>query len=257
MKKIQKKKRRKSKEDKKYSLLAAFVYGPNFISGIFMIAGLYFIYRNSSEIDLKVYYEKQGFIYLMISIILMFYHFFLVFIIGTMLGSKKSIPIKISLPNLENFIDNIKRKLTEEGYESNIFNDNKFDIEYYYKKEKNKNLLTFIIDIEEMTKEVYKSFKNNYFEELGNYLIKQKIINPKQPINLFIYIQVEKKNKEFEDYINTNLLQSTNGLVLATGIIKEDNMIYVLTQKEGPAAIAHKSANKKLVKEIESMKNTE
>ena len=144
--------------------------------------------------------------------------------------------------------------LDNEGYSSlEEFKTNNYSINYAVKETIFNDYVIAILKQEELKEEIYQEFKENYFEEFGNYLIESRKVNPNKNINVFYVICVDKSSKYFTSYTERNVYQYYKRYNLPVGVSFKTNKIYIASQIEGFAPLKYRKLRKMFMKYIKDI----
>ena len=227
------------------------------ISLILMI--LFFIFSIGSGIE--IFGENNEFYYNL------GYKFFLLlyFIIGTITTilmckidikpvKTKSKKYKLKYESYKEFQYKLYDVLYNEGYSSfEEFKTNNYSINYAVKETIFNDYVIAILKQEELKEEIYQEFKENYFEEFGNYLIESRKVNPNKNINVFYVICVDKPSKYFTSYTERNVYQYYKRYNLPVGVSFKTNKIYIASQIEGFTPLKYRKLRKMFMKYIKDI----
>ena len=139
----------------------------------------------------------------------------------------KSKKYKIKYESYKEFQCKLYDKLYNEGYNSfEEFKTSNYSINCAVKETIFNDYVIAILKQEELKEEIYQEFKENYFEEFGNYLIESRKVNPNKNINVFYIICVDKSSKYFTSYTERNVYQYYKRYNLPVGVSFKTNKIY-------------------------------
>lgn len=148
----------------------------------------------------------------------------------------------------------ISKKIKEENYnEIKVYENNRYKIEFGVKNKFREQYIIALLNLEELTEEIYQEFKDNYFEDFGNHLIQNGEINPSKTINLIYIICVNKKNKVFTNYVQRNVYQGYQRYNLPIGIDLENKTVYIATQSDGMAPNQYRKLKRMFEKYIDGI----
>lgn len=149
----------------------------------------------------------------------------------------------------------ISKNIKEDNYsELKVYENNRYKIDFWVKSKFREQYIVALLNLEELTEEIYQEFKDNYFEEFGNYLIQNNEIKQSKSINLICIICINKKNKVFNKYVERNLYQDYQRYNLPVGIDMENKELYIATQNEGMAPNKYRKLKRMFEKYIEDIK---
>lgn len=164
----------------------------------------------------------------------------------------KPLKFKIDFNNYNIFKLNLYNSIHKNGYSDfEVFENDKFLIEYSIKKNLTAKKVICLLKCEEMTDEIYNDFKNNYFEDFGHYLLKQNKVNATDDISIIFVICVDRLNNKFNNYITDNVKQYFGRFNLPLGISFGSKTLYSPVQKGG----LYKNKYNSLLKEFKTYVN--
>lgn len=216
-----------------------------------MVAGFIF------ELDLfkSVSNELVGKIYLFMFILFFIsatFMLYLMFKIDIRNEKVKPLKFRIDFNNYNSFKIHLYDSIRKSGYSDfEIFENNRFLIEYSIKKNLTAKKVICLLKCEEMTDEIYSDFKNNYFEDFGHYLLKQNKVNATDDISIIFVICVDRVNNKFNNYITDNVKQYFGRFNLPLGISFGSKTLYSPIQKGG----LYKNKYSSLLKEFKTYVN--
>lgn len=151
---------------------------------------------------------------------------------------KKTMPqkYKLLINNFDDFKEKLSISLMKDGYSDfETYKGDLCEIEYSIKNRYCNQYIIALVKLEKLTETIYKEFKNNYFSDFGNYLIRDGQINPRIAINVIYIICVNTKNDLFMRYTGRNVYQHYQRYKLPIGVDFESETMYVATQSDGIA----------------------
>ncbi len=161
----------------------------------------------------------------------------------------KSTKLKIKYKEYDKIKEWIEQQLKKDGYgEIEEYNEYPYKIHYAYQRSSDIVYLVMIIREEEMTEEMYQNYDEARFEKLGNYLLENKIVRENDSIYMTFIICVDRVNKHFSKYTETDIEQFPRRYSLPIGISLASKTLYIGTQEEG----MYKGAYKKLKKKFQT-----
>ena len=226
------------------------------LTAIFMTLGIIFwatseiIYNDFNELILNIAYILTG-----IGCFFGFIMIGLMFKIDIRPEKTKPKKYKILINDFNELKQVISKKIKEENYnELKVYENNRYRIEFGIKNRFREQYIVALLNLEELTEEIYQEFKDNYFEDFGNYLIQNNEINPSKTINLIYIICVNKKNKVFNKYVERNVYQDYQRYNLPVGVDMENKDLYIATQNDGMAPNKYRKLKRMFEKYIEDIK---
>ena len=226
------------------------------LTAIFMTLGIIFwatseiIYNDFNELILNIAYILTG-----IGFFFGFIMIALMFKIDIRPEKTKPKKYKILINDFNELKQVISKKTKEENYSDfKVYENNRCRIEFGIKNKFREQYIVALLNLEELTEEIYQEFKDNYFEDFGNYLIQNNEINPSKTINLIYIICVNKKNKVFNKYVERNVYQDYQRYNLPVGIDMENKDLYIATQNDGMAPNKYRKLKRVFEKYIEDIK---
>lgn len=161
----------------------------------------------------------------------------------------KSTKLKIKYRDYEKINEWIEQQLKNDGYgEIQEYDGYSYKIRYAYQRNLDIVYLIMMIREEEMTEEMYQGYDEARFEKLGNYLLENKIVREDDSIYMTFIICVDRTNKYFSKYTETDIEQFPRQYSLPIGISLASKTLYIGTQEEG----MYKGAYKKLKKKFQT-----
>ncbi len=161
----------------------------------------------------------------------------------------KSTKLKIKYRDYEKINEWIEQQLKNDGYgEIQEYDGYSYKIRYAYQRNLDIVYLIMMIREEEMTEEMYQGYDEARFEKLGNYLLENKIVREDDSIYMTFIICVDRTNKYFSKYTETDIEQFPRRYSLPIGISLASKTLYIGTQEEG----MYKGAYKKLKKKFQT-----
>lgn len=161
----------------------------------------------------------------------------------------KSTKLKIKYRDYDKIKEWIEQQLKKDGYgEIQEYDEYPYKIRYAYQRSLDIVHLIMIIKVEEMTEEMYQGYDEARFEKLGNYLLENKIVREDDSIYMTFIICVDRTNKYFSKYTETDIEQFPRRYSLPIGISLASKTLYIGTQEEG----MYKGAYKKLKKKFQT-----
>lgn len=226
------------------------------LTAIFMTLGIIFwatseiIYNDFNELILNIAYILTG-----IGCFFGFIMIGLMFKIDIRPEKTKPKKYTILINDFNELKQVISKKIEEENYNNfKVYENNRYRIEFGIKNKFREQYIVALLNLEELTEEIYQEFKDNYFEDFGNYLIQNNEINPSKTINLICIICINKKNKVFNKYVERNVYQDYQRYNLPVGIDMENKELYIATQNEGMAPNKYRKLKRMFEKYIEDIK---
>lgn len=226
------------------------------LTAIFMTLGIIFwatseiIYNDFNELILNIAYILTG-----IGCFFGFIMIGLMFKIDIRPEKTKPKKYKILINDFNELKQVISKKIEEENYNNfKVYENNRYRIEFWIKNKFREQYIVALLNLEELTEEIYQEFKDNYFEDFGNYLIQNNEINPSKTINLIYIISVNKKNKVFNKYVERNVYQDYQRYNLPVGVDMENKDLYIATQNDGMAPNKYRKLKRMFEKYIEDIK---
>lgn len=166
----------------------------------------------------------------------------------------KSKKLKIKCENEQQVKELLEQKLLNDGYKKwSIFKNYPYDISYTYKKKGNIAYVVMFMKLDEMSEEIYQEYQERRFEQLGNYLLKNGIVQEKNHICVTYIICVNKVTKYFSKYTESNVKQELGRYTLPVGISFGSNTLYIGTQEEGFFKGTYKKMKKQFMKYIDDI----
>lgn len=160
----------------------------------------------------------------------------------------KSTKYKLNPSNYENLKNDLFVKLESDGYGNfSVYEGAFYNIDYAIKSKYTKSYIVAMMELPELTEEIYVKYKDNYFEDFGNYLLESNQVKKQGDINLICIICVEKGNSIFTKYTEGNVKQYFGRYVLPVGVSFASKTLYIATQKEGIAITKYKSLRRLLL----------
>ena len=167
---------------------------------------------------------------------------------------KMTEPDVYKISKYKTFFNSYQKELKSEGYISYKFQYPNYKIDYFVKNEKNDTLILFI-ELEELTKDVYSNYSDSMFQELGEYIINNDIVDFRKQINIYVFIKVDKQNKIFEKYISTPSIQDSRRSVVSVGINCENESIFIVNYAKGVGKKLYCQNKEKLYEKIKKYFN--
>lgn len=213
----------------------------------------FFSYLNFDEIDFTPsydLYEKIIFGSLIINLILTV----ILCNINIVSEKSKSKKYKIRIDNFVELKNQIFSKLEIDGYtKEEIFKNDLYEIYYTFKRNIMSTDIVLMLKLDELTEEIYNDYKETYFEDFGNYLIKEKKIKTKE-LNVIFIICVNKVTKYFSKYTESNVQQYYKKYNLPIGVSLASKTLYIGVQKDGYAKLKYQKILKKFNNYIEDIR---
>ena len=227
------------------------------LTAIFITLGI--IFATTSKLGLHNNFNEEiktiAYVLLAIGFFFGFIMIALMFKIDIRPEKTKPKKYKIMVNDFNELKQVISKNIKEDNYsELKVYENNRYKIDFWVKNKFREQYIVSLLNLEELTEEIYQEFKDNYFEEFGNYLIQNNEIKQSKSINLICIICINKKNKVFNKYVERNVYQDYQRYNLPVGIDMENKELYIATQNEGMAPNKYRKLKRIFEKYIEDIK---
>lgn len=224
--------------------------------GVFLFAFAISYTASKKNLDIKLddFYEKLNYI---TGIPCGFFGALMfIFIFCVDIRPEKTKPEKYKL--ISNDYKEIKKiignNIFAEGYsEFKTYKNDLFQIDYAIKKRWGCQYILAMLNLEELTEEIYAEYKKSYFEDFGNHLMQCGYIVPEKDISITYVICVKRKNNTFINYTQKNVYQMYMRYNLPVGIDCQNKMMYIATQNEGIAPNRYNKLKRMFKKYVENI----
>lgn len=212
---------------------------------------LYFDFNLERQIEYTneyYFYEKATLISFAIYVFLGIITFILMIKIDIRKTKSKSAKYKIKCNNYSDFEKIIFDEATKNNYDNRgSYKNNLYQINYVIKEIRKELHIIAMISLDEMSEEIYEDYNYNYFEDFGNTLIDNGVVDPRKNIYVIYIICVNKVNKYFSKYTEANVKQYYARYNLSIGVSFGSNTLYIATQEDGFAKGVYKKIKKEFM----------
>ena len=157
----------------------------------------------------------------------------------------KSEKYKIKTTNYNDLKKYLFEAALDDGYESRgTFKTDKYSIDYVLKNKLGESYIIVLLNLDELTEDIYKEYKDNYFEKFGSNLLNTNQVKVTNNIHVTYIICVDRVTKTFSQYTESNVKQYWGRFNLPVGVSFASGTLYISTQQDG----LFKGRYKKLVK---------
>lgn len=230
------------------------------LSGLLMIFSLFLGITSEMKLygDRSEYYNNIAYVLMLLFSISTIIMIILMMKIDIRPEKTKSKKHKIKIEDYKGFKDYLENKLMNNGYnEEKKYDNNLFEINYFIKYQFKCSTIIALIKLEELTEEIFDKYKENYFEDFGDYLLQNSELNAADNFNLIYIICVDRVNQVFSKYTEGNVKQYFKRYILPVGVSFGSKTLYIATQKDGYAISKCKSLTKLFKSYIEDIIETE
>lgn len=160
-------------------------------------------------------------------------------------------PKEYTIENIKSILDFFIKGFEENDFIKRVYKNNEYKVICYTKENKENVIINMIIKIDKITEKVYDDFEENYFENIGNKLLEENVVNKKKIFYTTIFIQVEKNNELFKKIVTENIAQGAGRYIVPIGIDLSSKKLYIATQQDGYGLGSYNYMKKNIIKEID------